>query len=239
MNERQHLLQALRAAVEPETAIEAAWLEGADAAGYADDGSDIDLWLDVRTGAEDAAFELIRSVLRTFGPVTLDDEFAHPDPLVRQRFLGSEGLPSLNFVDVCVQTHGRQAVFTLADPCFIWVDRAQVIQRSDTTTEVQAVQKQLEQAKARSWRFMLVEKELRRGHLLEALNYYHVEVLQRLITALRLVHCPEKATHGFKHVHRDLPSGTVARLLKLSRAHTVADLRSGVAEAQSWLSQIK
>ena len=60
--------------------IRAAWLEGSDADGRADGFSDVDLWLDVAPGHEEAVLERVREVVASFGPLTVDDEPIHPDP---------------------------------------------------------------------------------------------------------------------------------------------------------------
>ena len=43
--------------------IYAVWLEGSDAIGANDEFSDIDVWLDVKDGQEDATFEALENIL--------------------------------------------------------------------------------------------------------------------------------------------------------------------------------
>lgn len=236
VNTRSDLLLRLKKEVWNHDFIHAAWLEGADARGCADAFSDIDLWLDVKAGQEEEALQQVREVVASFGPLTLDEDPGHPHPQLRQRFYGSSNLSPFHFVDVCVQTHGRQVTFTAADPYLLWFDRAGVIRQGSTPPiDVSA---ELERLLARRWRAVLVEKELRRGHLLEALAYYRNEVLPVLVRVLRLRHSPAKWDYGLKHIHHDLPPGTVERLLKLHALGTPAELRVGLQEIQVWLAQV-
>ena len=223
--------------MEEQSFIHAAWLEGADAYGRADDFSDVDLWLDVEPGHEETALSLVRDVVTSFGPLKVDDEPVHPDPQIRQAFLGSAGLSPFHFVDVCVQSHGRNVKFTAVDPYLLWFDRSGVIQHAQEPEN--NVEVKLARLSRRKWRAVLVEKELQRGHMLEALGYYHNEVLTLLVRLLRLRYCPAKLDYGLKHIQRDLPADVVARLLELHRFCTPEDLRKGVYIALNWSVQIE
>ena len=234
---RDLLIKRLRAAVTGHAAIHAAWLEGSDALGHADEFSDIDLWLDVQAGQEDWALELVRGVVQSFGPLNVEDNPQHSHPQIRQRFYGSSGLSPFWFVDVCVQTHGREVAFGPADAYALWFDRSGVIRRADAEPFDAAAE--LERLQTRRWRFVLVEKELQRGHNLEALNYYHSEVLALLVRVLRVIHCPDKRDYGLKHLDRDLPPDVSGRLAALYAYNTPQDLRLGVAQVGAWLDEMR
>lgn len=237
MTSRLHLLSQLQAAVTGPVFIHAAWLEGSDASGRADEFSDVDLWLDVEPDHEESALQLVRDVVASFGSLTVDDEPVHPDPLIRQRFLGSAGLSPFHFVDVCVQTHGRATQFTAADPYLLWFDHSGVIQHAPQ----QGVNTALELARLtrRKWRVVLVGKELRRKHTLEALAYYRAEVLTLLVRFLRLRYCPARLEYGLKHVAHDLPPEALHRLTELHSLSHPDDLRWGVEAALNWMEQLK
>ena len=223
--------------MEEQSFIHAAWLEGSDAHGRADEFSDVDLWLDVEPGHQEAALSLVRDVVASFGPLTVDDEPVHPDPQVRQRFLGTAGFSPFQFVDVCVQSHGREVKFTEADPYLLWFDRSGVIQH--VQGEERNVRAELARLSRRRSRAVLVEKELQRENLLEALAYYRNEVLTLLVRFLRLKHCPAKLHYGLKHSRHDLPAEVAARLLELHCFCTPDDLRKGVQQALVWMAQIE
>lgn len=165
---RQALIQRLQEGLEAQASVHAAWLEGVDALSRADSYSDLDLWLDVDAGAEAAAFEAVRRVLETFGPLDVEQVRLHPDGQIQQHFYRSAGLPPFLFVDVCVQAHGRNATFGPEDAFLPLFDRMGVLRRETPPAPTLALEAQhvLEQR----WRWILVEKELQRGHGLEALR---------------------------------------------------------------------
>ena len=221
--------------MEAQPFVQAAWLEGADALGRADLYSDVDLWLDVTAGSEAAAFGEVRHAVQTFGPLDVEEERAHPDPLIGQRFYRSSGLPPFLFVDVCVQTHGRDVAFGPADAFLPLFDRAGVLSRAPSpSTDMQA---EIAAVFAGRWRHVLVEKELRRGQRLEALAYYHAEVLDPLVRLLRLRSCPDKRDYGLKHISVDLPADLreLEALYALTRPE---ELREGVRRVNEWLDAL-
>lgn len=233
---RRGLIQRLRAALQARPGIQAVWLEGADALGRADEYSDLDLWLDVDAGSEEEALRTVRGVVESFGPLDVEQARTHPDPLIRQRFYRSSGLPPFLFVDVCVQTHGRDVAFGPADAFLPLFDRAGVLRREPHPAPnlVEEVREVLE----RRWRWVLVEKELQRGQGLEALSYYHAEVLEPLVRLLRLRHCPEKRGYGLKHLSADLPAADLRRLETLYGRIRPQELRAGMQEVGEWMDRL-
>lgn len=233
---RQVIIQRLQVALQAYPGIQAVWLEGADALGRADEYSDLDLWLDVDVGREEGAFQTVRATVQTFGPLDVEQARAHPEPLIRQRFYRSSGLPPFLFVDVCVQTHGRDVAFGPADAFLPLFDRAGVLRREPQPAPnlAEEVRKVLEGR----WRWVLVEKELRRGHGPEALAYYHAEVLGPLVRLLRLRHCPEKRGYGLKHISADLPAADLHRLEGLYGQTRPQDLRAGMREVGEWIDRL-
>ncbi len=84
------------------------------------------------------------------------------------------------------------------------------------------------------WRRVLVLKEIRRGHLLEALGYYHTEVLDPLTELLRLRYCPAKRGYGLKHLYADLPGEVIGRLEALYRVSTLSELPAATQQADEF-----
>lgn len=232
---RAQLTGHLTSALGPLSFVYAAWLEGADAAGRADEYSDLDLWLDVDARRVPDTFKVVQQVLETFGPLDVEHRAEHPDPMLHQRFFRSTGLPRFWFLDVVVQEHGRDMTFGLHDPVLVLFDRAQVIRLAEadalTITQLQALQ-------ARHWRWLLVEKEVRRGHRLEALSYFHSLVLGDLVTLLRLRFCPGKAEYGLKHIEADLPPLAVRKLETFYATTELVGLPGSLEEAEGWYAAL-
>lgn len=230
-------IHALKGPLQALPFVCAAWLEGADAAGRADDWSDIDLWLDVAPADVAKTFEMLRQILWQFGPLNVDQSVAHADPQLHQHFFRSQALAEFWFLDVVVQEHGRSVFFGPHDPFQILFDRCgvlpPVVQGGPLQTP-EAVQALV----ARHWRWLLVEKEVRRGHTLEAHAYYRGTVLADLVTLLRLRDCPGKADYVLKHIQADLPRSTVQRLEKLYACTGLEVLTDGVRQAEVWFSEV-
>lgn len=233
---RKALIQRLQEALQAQPFVCAAWLEGADALGRADEYSDLDLWLDVDAGEEEKAFRQVRSTVQTFGPLDVEQVRSHPDPLVQQRFYRSVGLPPFLFVDVCVQMHERDVTFGSADAFLPLFDREEVLRRE--TSPALDLAEEVGKVLGRRWRWVLVEKELQRGHGLEALSYYHTEVLGPLVRLLRLRSCPEKRDYGLKHLHADLPTADLRKLEGLYSLTQLDQLRRGLRDVEEWMDSL-
>jgi hypothetical protein len=235
---RDSIIAQLHKALLPLPFVHAAWLEGADAAGRADEYSDIDLWLDVDQDSLETAFEAVRSVLLTFGSLDLEDVQVHSNPLLQQRFFRSSGVSPFWFVDVCVQVHGRDVAFGADDPFLVLFDRKKVIQVQRLEFPMDDINAAVQGLQARRWRWLLVEKEIKRGHRLEALVYYHQEVLQSLVELLRLRHCPGKRGYDLKHTYLDLPKEVNNKLEVLYGYSSFVELQIGLEQATRWFEAL-
>ena len=228
---RQTLIDGVERALAEQPFVHAAWLEGADAAGTADKYSDIDLWADVEAGAEAQVFAGIRAALLELGPLDVEQDAAHPHPQLEQRFYRLADVSPFWFIDVCLQQHGRETVFTPDDPFQTLFDRSGVIQTAAAQPDPDEIGRAVQLLTATWWRRVLVLKEVGRGHLLEALGYYHTEVLEPLTELLRLRYCPAKRGYGLKHLYADLPGEVTEGLETLYGVVTLADLPGAVERA--------
>ena len=233
---RQTLIDLLRAALAAQPFVYAAWLEGADAAGTSDKYSDVDLWADVKAGTEAQVFAGIRAALTGLGPLDVEQDAVHPHPRLEQRFYRLADASHFWFIDVCLQQHGRETVFAPHDPFQILFDRSGVIQTTETQLDPDEIERAVQLLTAAWWRRVLVLKEVERGHLLEALGYYHTEVLDPLTELLRLRYCPAKRRYGLKHVYTDLPSEIVKKLEALYGVVTLSALPAAVKQADGLFS---
>ena len=202
------------------------WLEGADALCTVDAYSDIDLWLSVADGEEDAVLDLVRTVLKRVAPLELEHETPHPHPLLRQVFFHLEGTSPFLLLDLCVQARSRSGTFREGiDAVEILFDKGNVIRFQVWDEAEEALQERAEALiKAFPVRQAWVEKNIRRGLFLEALGAYHVYSLEPLIELLRLVHAPRKSGFGLKDVDKDLPRDVVEELERCYRIDSLEAL---------------
>lgn len=234
---RQLLVDRVRTALEVQPFVRAVWLEGADAAGRADPFSDIDLWADVEAGFQAQAFACIREALLSFGPLDVEQHVSHPHPQLDQCFYRVAGSSPFWFVDVCLQRHGRETVFAPQDPFKVLFDRGGVIQTTEEVDDGAFVKEAVRALEYAWWRRVLVLKEVKRGQLLEALRYYHHEVLEPLTQLLRLHYCPAKHDYGLKHSYADLPLEATVELENLYAVVTLADLPAALEQADTLFSR--
>ncbi|MEZ4623000.1 MAG: nucleotidyltransferase domain-containing protein [Caldilineaceae bacterium] len=241
-SERAIVLQTIVGAVKPSPQVYAAWLEGSDAMGYADAYSDLDLWLDVADGAEDAVFALIRRTLLTLGELDIDYEREHPHPQIRQAFFHVAHMSPYLLVDLCIQAHSRDRRATSFIPDLdgvkVLFDKAQVVmfveEKPWEDPQQQLVVIRQEFSIFQRW----VEKCLHRGDFLEALAAYHHYTLEPLVTLLRLHYIPAKADYHLKHSRQDLPAAVVARLERLYGVSSLAEIATAHAQACVWFQQL-
>ena len=62
--QREQILQKFKDDLHQHPAICAFWLEGADASSTIDEYSDLDIWLDVQDGQEEAVFQTIEKLFQ-------------------------------------------------------------------------------------------------------------------------------------------------------------------------------
>jgi len=72
---------------------------------------------------------------------------------------------------------------------------------------------------------ILVKKELVRGNFLEALNYYHQNIMQPIAKLARIYFEPTKKGFNLKHIKRDLPSDLVKSIEDLYAVSSLNDIQ--------------
>jgi len=80
---------------------------------------------------------------------------------------------------------------------------------------------------------MLVDKELARGHSLEALGFHQV-LVKVLIELLGMQHRPERFDFGWRYVERELPADAqalIARHAYIGGADALASSRRSIVRA--------
>src|SRR6266550_336559 len=82
-----------------------------------------------------------------------------------------------------------------------------------------------------------VEKELLRGHTLEALEFYRALVVPSLVGALRMRYGPRHYDFRMRYVHRELPPEVVRRLEGLAFVTDPEDLATKYRHARAWFDK--
>ena len=239
---RRDIIAIFERTLLPDERVQAFWLEGADAQGTVDDYSDLDLWLDVIDGYEEAVLAEIRDILLALSPLDFYHERHHPHPQLRQAFIHLSGTSPFLVIDLCIQSHSRQIAFTrqhVDEVVQVIFDKSDVIRWRDVDEKL--YQSDL-RARVRdllvTFPFFLiwVTKGIRRDNYLEALSYYQNLVLKPLVELCRICYCPTKKDFYLKHIQRDLPNDLVRTLTDLHRVTTLADIqdKTVIAEKLFW-----
>jgi hypothetical protein len=239
---RDLIISACRQSLEPEPDVLALWLEGADATGFLDAYSDLDLNCSVRAGAMPACLGRARAALQSLGRLDIDvsrDE--GPDHLSATFHLAGSSPFLLVDFDLFV---GRGSDFIADDPIekpLVLFDKAGVVTFRPAAEALarpglapaarwQALQGMVSQS-AR------LEKYLRRGEFLEAFGYYQRWLLRPLIEALRLRYTPLHPDYDLVHISRHLPAEALQRLEDLFKVHSLAELETKCQLAQAFFSE--
>jgi hypothetical protein len=228
---RQELIGAIRSAVEPMRSVIAMWEGGSAALGRADVWSDLDVHLLVDDDSVAAVLAAVDAALPQLSPIEIRYEL--PKPAwhgMDQVFYRLRDAGEYLFIDLAVmqrsaterfderERHGRRAIIfdKTGEAADVALDRAKHAERMAT---------RLAQLRQTFPLFQcLVKKEVLRGNLLGALSFYHAFTLQPLMTALRMVHCPDRFDFGARYAAVDLPAETVAQLESLWLVSSLDDL---------------
>jgi len=229
-NNRKQIIGALENGLKKCSFVFAFWLEGADAMGTVDKYSDIDIWLDVQDGREVNVIKKVRGILSRLAPLDFVHEINHPDPKICQIFFHLKGSSEFLIIDVCVQSHSRDMLFTRGhkdEAVKVVFDKAGVVRFCDLDQAEfkRKLKLRIDELRKTFLFFQAwVMKGVRRNNFLEALSYYHSFVLAPLVELLRIYYEPTKREFGLKHVERDLPRSGLKSLEDLYKVNSTVDI---------------
>lgn len=232
----------LRAALEAEPWVAAAWVGGSDAFDRADALSDVDLQVLVDPADGDRCFALLEAALEAVGGVAA--VWRVPEPAWhghRQRFYQLRALPETTMVDLCVMRQDRLLPFL--DPVrhgqpVIWFDRLGVVVPTPDPDLQSGFDRRAAQIVARA-RLLghMPEKALRRGRTVEAVDALHRFLLHPLVELLRRRYAPIRQDYGLRYLPEDLPAEVVARLEPLFLVGDLRALEAAIGAARAWLDE--
>jgi hypothetical protein len=142
-------------------------------------------------------------------------------PDLAQRFYFVAEAPRFFAVDCCVVSESGLAPFLERERhgnFVAWSDPKRLLtaRRADRNALAQRRKDRLAQLQSAIPVYsMLVEKELARGHALEALGFYQT-LLRFLIELLGMRHRPERFDFGWRYVDRELPEAARAVIARHS-----------------------
>lgn len=236
------IVDELKDLLEQDAAVHAMWIAGSVAEGNADELSDVDLWLDIDDGKDQAVLDSIEKFLASKGAIDLNFSEGITPPFSHTVYHLSHMNP-LHFIEVNLHTHSHQ--FGIFDS----LHKIKVLFDKDGTTKFKPLDeaeynKMLEDRR----RFLLekldlgeisVRKELTRHNFTDAMHNYLFWLVEPVIELARIKLSPYKITYNLKHASRDLPKDTVSEIESLYTVASLGDLNNKIGEVKSMTAKYK
>lgn len=231
MLDRNTLIQALEASLEPLHWAHAAWLGGSAAFGRADDRSDVDVQVIVDDDRVEDAFAVAEAALAALSPIARAYEVPQPTWHGHaQRFYDLKDAHPFHQIDYLVQKLSSTQRFTErerhGEPVVLFDKRGLLTRPTfDVAAHSRLLEARLADLEARFPMFQaLVAKEVERGDRLGALNFYQGLTLRPLIELLRIRHDPFRHDFGMRYLHRDLPAPLADEVAELAYVGDLAEI---------------
>jgi hypothetical protein len=228
------------AALRDEPEVEALFEGGATARGRADEYSDIDLMVVAPLERAGRLFARTEEALADIAPITHVWNVEPPGfPDMAQRFYFLADAPRFFALDCSVLSPAAAATFLErerhGEPIVRLDRRGSIKTRSvDKAALARRLGHRLSQVRGMVPVYaMLVDKELARGHPLEALGFYQV-LVKVLIELLGMQHRPERFDFAWRYVERELPEDAqalIARHAYIGGADALASSRLSIVRA--------
>ena len=216
---RERIFAAVLPALQRDATVRACWEGGSIALGRADEFSDIDLYVVGDAAHHQPILESFERALTSAAPIA--HVWAIDPPAfagVSQRIYLLEGAPRFFAVDCAVVTVAGAAQFLERErhgEARVLFDRDGTARASslDHPPHDARLRQRLAQIRA-SWPVYraLVEKELARGHSLDAIGFYFGGLLRPLVELLGMRYRAERFDYGWRYLHQDLPAELQQRL---------------------------
>jgi predicted nucleotidyltransferase len=238
---KKQIITALCAALEPLDFTHALWEGGAAAFGRVDEWSDLDILVDVDDEHVEETLQVIEDTLTKLSPIEI--KYAVPQPTWHghsQVFYRIRDTSKFLLIDMVVIKHSNLNKFLqpeLHGKAIVYFDKSGVVQSSPLSRQELALKlkDRLEALKISFDLFQILTiKELNRGNLIEALNFYHNFTLRPLVEVLRIPHEPTR--HGFytRYIYYDMPAEVLAKLESLFFIADGDDLWTKRQIAEDW-----
>jgi len=241
---RLSIVQAMTDALEPLSFVQAFYEGGAAAFHRIDVWSDIDLYIVVDDAMVPKTFRVVEKVLASLSPIRLIHEESWPAASgIFQKFYRLEKAGEFLLVDLAVLTVSAPDKFLVreihGEVVFLFNKRDSIqIPPLDREAFVRGLLDHRRRLRERMELFgPFVEKELLRGHRLEALEFYRALVVPSLVGALRMRYGPLHYDFRMRYVYRELPPDVVRRLEGLTFVTDTKDLATKYREARAWFDK--
>lgn len=234
------IVDELKKIMEQHEAVHAMWLGGSVAEGYDDELSDIDLYLDIDDGKDEAVFETVEKYFNSKGE--LDIKFTEGvTPPYSHCVYHLKGMNPYHFIEVTLHSHSNEIGL------FDSMRKIKVLFDKDGTTNFKPFDKASYDKMLQERKQFLIEKiefgeqsvtkEITRRQFLEALHNYQFWLVEPIIELARIKYAPLKVTYGLKHGTRDLPEDVVKQIESLYIIKSLDDLDNKIKEVRAMVGK--
>lgn len=241
---RDDVTAAVARALEPLDYVYAMWEGGAVAFDRVDEWSDIDICVSAEDDRVEEPFAVVEQALESIAPIELKYEVKGPKlGEYVQAFYRLEGGGPYMLIDFAVFKHSAKD--KLLEPELHGKARwhfnkngAVTVPELDRDAFMKKVAASLESLPGRVDMFAaFIPKEIRRGNLVAAVDFYQRFLLGALAQALRLKYNPARYDFGVRYVYHDLPPEVVKRFEGLYVVRDADDLGSKYEAARRWFEE--
>lgn len=218
---------------------------GAASFGRVDRWSDIDLYVLVEDGKEKEAFSAVEKGIASLSSIRVKYDIPETGwPGVFQAFYKVEGASDYLILDLAVVTSSSSEKFldveVHGEPIFHFRRSDDILPTQvDQAAFTQKLRKRVERLKARDEVFgIVVQKEINRGNLIEALDLYRAVVLEPLVEVLRMRHNPYHHDFRMRYIYHELPKDVTSRLEDLYIVRDLRDLQDKYRRALRWYREV-
>lgn len=231
----QKIVDELKQILESNPATYAMWIAGSVAEGYADELSDIDLWIDIDDGQDKEILEKIEKFLSLKGELDVNFGEVISPPYTHQVYHLKHMNP-YHFIEITLHTHSNNYVFIEG------MRKVKVLFDKDGTTQSTPFDKTSYDKMLQDRKKFLIKKieigelsvikEITRGQFMDALHNYQFWLVEPVIELARIKHSPLKISYGLKHGSRDLPEDVVTEIESLYLIKSLEDLSNKIKQVK-------
>lgn len=235
------IVDELKELSEQNVAIHAMWIAGSVAEGYDDELSDIDLWLDIDDGQNEAVYKSIESFLQSKGELDVNFREDMRPPFTHKVYHLAHMNP-YHFIEVTLHSHSHHYEFVEG------VRKVKVLFDKDSVVKFKPLDAVSHAQMLRDRKQFLtekmelgelsVQKEITRGQLMDALHNYQFWLVEPAIELARIKYAPLKISYGLKHGSRDLPKDIVSVIESLYTISSLENLQDKIAEVKALVSKL-
>lgn len=222
------IVDELKQTIETNTSVHAMWIGGSVAEGYADELSDIDLYIDIDDGQDAAIFNLVEDFIRTKGKLDISFGENVSPPFAHKVYHLAHMVPH-HYIEITLHTHSNEYQMHKYG-----TRKIEVLFDKDGTTNFKPFDAKSHDLMLKERKKFLLEKiavgelsvtkEITRRQFMDALHNYQFWLVDPIIELARIKYAPLKVTYGLKHGSRDLPKDTVAEIESLYIIASLQDL---------------